>query len=92
MDKRTRRGYKLKHRYGITLDEYDEMLAGQNYQCSICCSPAQPDKHLCVDHCHVDGHVRGLLCSPCNLALGKLGDTPEVAARAAEYLLRTRKV
>ena len=83
----SRRANNLWTRYRITLEDYDMMLEDQNYQCAVCSDPAKVGKHLCVDHCHVTDKVRGLLCHSCNLALGKLSDTPEIAQRAADYLL-----
>lgn len=55
--------------------------------CEICQSQAE----LEVDHDHVTGRYRGLLCGRCNRALGLLGDSPELLARAALYLLESRK-
>lgn len=45
---------------------------------------------LVVDHCHVTNKFRGLLCSPCNTALGKFQDSPAIVHRAADYLLQFR--
>lgn len=80
------RKHHLWSRYRITLEDYDRLLAEQNFQCAICATPASAERHLCVDHCHVSGEVRGLLCPPCNRAIGKLLDSPEVVQRAADYL------
>lgn len=79
------RGYDLKRKYGITYEEYEEMLAQQDGKCAIC---GQVDEWfaLAVDHCHEKGHVRGLLCSQCNRGLGLLKDSPELLERALEYL------
>lgn len=78
-------------RYGITVDQWDEMFAAQNGVCAICLRPPSgrgPNRFLNVDHCHATGAVRGLLCSLCNVALGRLRDDPAVVRRAAEYLER----
>ena len=63
----TARAYNLKKNYGITVEQYEEMLSNQNHRCLIC------DKHedevktrLAVDHNHVTGEIRGLLCTYCN--------------------------
>ncbi len=64
----------LKHKYDITLEEYDEMLERQEGQCKVC--KEIPTKYLTVDHCHETGRIRGLLCRSCNLALGFLQDSP----------------
>lgn len=88
------RNRHLKHRYGIDHDEYDRLLAEQDGRCAICQrTPSAGDRpkhwksHLCVDHCHATGVVRGLLCNDCNLAIAGLG-TADTARRAAEYLER----
>jgi Autographiviridae endonuclease VII len=47
---------------------------------------------LCVDHDHVSGHVRGLLCGQCNAAVGLLLDDPQIINRAADYVARGRQL
>ena len=84
------RGHKrasLKRKYGITLEQYDEMLEAQNGQCLIC-EKSQPnnDGFLCVDHDHSTKEVRGLLCRKCNLALGNFLDSADLLKKALEYL------
>jgi hypothetical protein len=81
---RARRAHVLKHKYGISLLEYELRLALQNGACAIC--EKKPKRLLCVDHCHVTGKVRGLLCSKCNSALGFYGDDPKLAQAGADYL------
>jgi len=81
----------LLRRYGFSVAEYDEMLAKQNGCCALCgCAPSV-DKALGVDHDHVTGVIRGLLCDPCNKALGLLRDDPALMVRAAEYVRRSRR-
>lgn len=77
----------LKHRYGITLVDYNEMLLQQNCRCKIC---EMESSGLVVDHCHDSGDVRGLLCSSCNQGLGFFKDSPERIERAAQYLIETK--
>ena len=87
----SRRNAHLKHRYGITTDEYDAFLLAQGGVCGICGKlPGDDQPHhwkgkLAVDHCHDSGKVRGLLCNDCNAGIGHLG-TERVALAAAEYL------
>lgn len=63
-----RRG-RLRHRYGITIEQYDFMLQAQGGVCKICLQE-DPKGRLAVDHCHKTGRVRGLLCRICNNQLG----------------------
>ena len=78
----------LQKTYGITEAQYDEMLASQGGKCKICqIRSSQSDgRSLAVDHCHVSGAVRGILCYSCNTMLAKMRDTPECFDRAAAYL------
>lgn len=80
-------------RFGITEAELDALLAAQRNRCAICKSDkpyGSGDWH--IDHDHVTGQVRGLLCSKCNLALGLLGDDPKVIAAALRYANRHRQM
>jgi len=83
----------LKRFYGVSLDWYKKTLADQNYSCAICkkpetlnCTRSGKPLNLSVDHCHSRGHIRGLLCSHCNRALGLFRDDPSVLASAIAYL------
>lgn len=79
--------WKLKARYGITVEQYDEILENQSSRCCICgIHNDDLSDSLCVDHDHNTGKVRGLLCRPCNLALGNMRDNPKLLHKAAEYL------
>lgn len=81
--------YSLK-KYGLTREGYLALLETQGGVCAIC--GGQPKGNgarygrFSVDHDHVTGLVRGLLCSSCNTAIGLLGDEPETVLRAALYL------
>lgn len=85
---------KLKRIYGITPEQYDAMLAAQGGGCAICHSKTPYSRGykraqssaFCIDHDHVTGRVRGLLCTRCNRAIGLLNDNPAVIAQAALYL------
>jgi hypothetical protein len=78
------RNGKLKRLYGISAAEYDALLAKQGGACAICRKRSKG--RLCVDHCHVTGTVRGLLCSACNIALGSLKDDQASLVAALAYL------
>lgn len=84
------RKWWLKKKYGLTLEQYDQMLSDQGGGCAICGGKEsrgyQVNFH--VDHDHATGAVRGLLCAPCNTAIGLLQDDHEVVLRAALYLDR----
>jgi hypothetical protein len=82
------RRYALKHLYGLTPEGYDQMLAAQNGGCAICGNGCTTFKYLPVDHDHTTGTVRGLLCSGCNLGLGKFKHSPELLQAALLYLER----
>lgn len=74
-------------RYGITLKEYEEMFNKQNQSCAIC-EGKDFGKHNkpFVDHDHLNGKVRGLLCINCNTLLGNAKDSPEILRAALAYL------
>lgn len=76
----------LKRKYGITLDQYDEMLTAQGGCCAVCGREPRPDIALHVDHDHQTGRIRGILCFRCNNSLGDLDDDPVLLRKAAGYL------
>lgn len=80
------RARNLKRMFGMTLEEYDEKLFLQNNVCKICKKQCKTGKRLAVDHDHVSGKIRDLLCTNCNQGLGKFQDNPELLEKAAEYL------
>src|ERR1017187_3557095 len=75
-------------KYGITADDYDRILSEQGGICALCGDPHGDRRRyrLHVDHCHLSGVVRGLLCSSCNFGIGHFGDDPERFERVALYL------
>lgn len=75
--------------YGLTKAELDLLLA-QHEQCAICQASEWGRKGPQVDHDHVTGAVRGVLCINCNNGLGRFGDDPARLRAAAEYLERVR--
>lgn len=83
----SQRKYDLRTRFGITPEQYDEMLEAVGGQCPVCGHRPTDDEHrLAVDHNHTTGEIRGLLCKPCNLALGNLGDDPNRIRALARYI------
>lgn len=83
--RRVQKNGDLKTRYGISLQQFEEMKAAQLGCCAICEQVMNPP---CVDHDHKTGKVRALLCSGCNTALGGLRDSPQLCFNAAEYLFK----
>ena len=82
-----RRNWHLTKHYNITLEDYNQMFADQEGRCGICGThQTECKKALAVDHNHETNEVRGLLCDPCNLGLGKLGDNVEGLEQAMRYL------
>jgi Recombination endonuclease VII len=78
---------KLLRRYGLTVEDYDQMLENQEHRCGICLTHKDElKKGLCVDHCHRTGKVRMLLCVSCNTGLGQFRDSTENLSRAIKYL------
>lgn len=78
-----RRRWNLAKRYGITMEQYGDMWARQGGLCGIC---RRTHRKMCVDHDHATGVVRGILCQPCNVCLGGLGDNLDGVMRAVRYL------
>jgi hypothetical protein len=66
--------------------EFQDMLHAQDNRCAICKELQRDERKLLVDHDHLTGVVRGLLCRNCNHALGKFRDDPALLLRAANYL------
>lgn len=76
------------HRYKITEEQYQQMLADQGNACGICKTSFEDGIKVCVDHCHDKKHVRGLLCNDCNVGLGRFKDDPELLEAARLFLQR----
>lgn len=86
---------ELLKRYGITCDDYEDMLNSQGHVCAICGQPESRVDHrtkkvsrLAVDHCHKSNAVRGLLCHHCNNALGCFDDNADEMASAMVYVAK----
>jgi len=80
---------QVLRKYGMTLEDYDRMVAEQDGKCAICGREGGADntkKRLAVDHCHETNLVRGLLCTNCNQGIGNFKDDSEVIKMAVAYL------
>lgn len=81
------RHQQLMIKFGISLDQYNEMAEKQGFKCSICLKhQSEMTRKLAVDHCHKTKRVRGLLCDPCNRGIALLKELPENMMRAIEHL------
>ncbi len=80
----------LARKYGLSIEDYNQMLIEQGNKCSICGSSGSgEDKNkFVVDHCHHTGKVRGLLCWPCNIGLGMFRDNLDLLDKIKIYLTR----
>lgn len=97
-----RRAYEMRNprhfknqylrKYGITIEQFDAILAQQNGVCAICQGeeksehPTRGKFALAVDHDHKTKVVRSLLCSDCNRSIGLMREKPDLFRRAADYL------
>jgi hypothetical protein len=88
------KGMKLTYRYGISMQEYEQLLEQQNGVCAICVRGPEEVGVLAVDHDHrccptektCGKCIRSLLCTDCNISIGRFNDDVERLERAAEYL------
>ena len=88
------KGIKLTYRYGISMQDYNKLLKEQNEVCAICERSPHEVGVLAVDHDHscckfektCGGCIRGLICTSCNVSLGRFNDDVARLERAAEYL------
>lgn len=81
------RDTKIKRKFGITLEEKNQMFKDQQNKCAICGTVENiRGRDWDIDHCHETGKVRGILCSNCNRGLGLFGDSVKNLLKAAEYL------
>jgi hypothetical protein len=81
---------RLKRTYGLTLEEYRDRLKQQSYLCEICGLPESrtfkgKPQDLSIDHCHITGKIRGLICNNCNVGLGRFKDSLETLRKAVKY-------
>lgn len=78
--------WRIKHMYGITPEQYEEMLIKQDNKCLICKSSEWGSVKPNIDHDHITGKVRGILCRSCNHGLGQFKDSVESLRNAIIYL------
>lgn len=88
------RAQRRKSNYGIENECFLQMLEAQENKCLICemifNNNGTKSEVPVVDHCHISGEVRGLLCLKCNNGIGLLKDDPLIVGRAVKYLERKK--
>ena len=80
------RWINIKNLYGLSKEDYENVLQSQHYGCKICGQQCSQNVHLAVDHCHKTGQVRGLLCGKCNKGIGFFDDDVNRMRSAMQYL------
>jgi len=80
------REWLLRKKFNMSQAIYDRLSEEQNHVCYICHGRDDFSEFMAVDHCHTNGHVRGLLCRNCNRALGQFQDNVDFLERAIVYL------
>lgn len=75
----------IYRKYGVTKEQYNDLIVSQDLKCAICGDGTQKKK-MFIDHNHRTGVIRGLLCTRCNVGLGMFKDNPEVLSKAIKYL------
>lgn len=85
---------KIKRYYGISREEFLEVLEEQNGKCAICDIDMETFSFennkantLCIDHCHTTGKFRGLICNNCNRAIGLMKDNENILLSAYKYIV-----
>jgi len=83
--------WRLKYKFNMSLDEYNNLLESQGHKCAICGQPEMTSRNgipkmMCIDHDHDTGKVRGLLCNNCNRGIGLIGEDPNWLQKAILYL------
>jgi len=87
IDSETAHGYKIKQIHGVTKEQYKTLLLKQDSKCAICfVDQSALKRRLAVDHNHITGQIRGLLCSNCNTAIGSLKERSLSLISALNYL------
>lgn len=87
------REWRIKSKYDISIERYNELLNEQKHLCAICGKKSSDalNRKLAVDHDHETGEVRGLLCGNCNNGLGRFKDDISLLEKAISYLKESKK-
>jgi hypothetical protein len=81
-----RKRSRLRHMYGITPQQHDQMLEAQGYLCALCGCELTADAVPSVDHSHETDIIRGIVCRKCNLMIGLAEDDPKILYLGIKYL------
>jgi Recombination endonuclease VII len=84
--KRKMRDLYYRRTFGISADDFDALFDAQQRGCAICATAPERAASLHLDHDHVTGAIRGILCLSCNQGVGKFRDDPGLLERAAAYV------
>jgi len=82
------RNRRIARVFGITTKDYDLMLESQGNRCAIC-DNSQNGRRFDIDHNHITGKVRGLLCVKCNIGIGLFDSDEngsEILKKAVKYI------
>lgn len=90
LHRKEQRNRDLKKEYGITLQEFNNLLIKQCGQCALCRKPIF-GRECCMDHDHNTNRIREILCSECNRGLGAFRDSSTLLRLAAEYIEKWEK-
>lgn len=82
-----RKEYYYQYRYGVRVADFEKMKAASDFKCEAC----GQEKTLVLDHCPTSGKPRGVLCNPCNQALGSLYENEQYTLGLLEYLRKHTK-
>ena len=80
------RDYWLKHRYNLSLNDWLDIWKKQDGKCAVCGKAFENPSNACIDHNHITGKVRGLLCKKCNIAIGFFDENINSMERAIKYI------
>ena len=85
--------HRLRTDFGMTQEEWMALFNKQGNKCAICSAttPGRKDNHWCLDHDHITGKSRGILCNGCNMGLGNFKDNKKSLEAAVEYLQGSKK-
>ncbi len=83
---------KMWRRQGIKLrwDDFLALLTAQEYRCANDGCGVKLSQSSPVDHDHISGAIRGILCLKCNAAIGMVGDSQEKLLGLSRYLTKAK--